>query len=85
MDRPITPQSSVNDVPLSTGLTSDEARRRLEITGFSRRLPTLFSSRLISRIPSISDSNLIQRPKFLPDEFTDAAVENIDLSAKAPP
>ena len=33
MDHPITPQSSVNDVPLSTGLTSDEARRRLEKFG----------------------------------------------------
>jgi H+-transporting ATPase len=33
MDDPITPQSSVKDVPLSTGLTSDEARRRLEKFG----------------------------------------------------
>ncbi len=33
MDAPITPQSSVKDVPLSTGLTSDEARRRLEKFG----------------------------------------------------
>jgi hypothetical protein len=33
MDYPITPQSSVKDVPLSTGLTSDEARRRLEKFG----------------------------------------------------
>src|ERR1019366_1407044 len=29
MDNPITAQSSAKDVPLSTGLTSDEARRRL--------------------------------------------------------
>ena len=33
MDYPITPQSSAKDVPLSTGLTSDEARRRLEKFG----------------------------------------------------
>src|SRR6202162_8229 len=33
MDHPTTPQSSVNDVPISTGLTSDEARRRLEKFG----------------------------------------------------
>ena len=33
MDPPNTPQSSVKDVPLSTGLTSDEARRRLEKFG----------------------------------------------------
>ena len=33
MDQPITSQSSVKDVPLSTGLTSDEARRRLEKFG----------------------------------------------------
>jgi len=33
MDCPIAPQSSAKDVPLSTGLTSDEARRRLEKFG----------------------------------------------------
>ena len=33
MDDPTTPQSSPKDVPLSTGLTSDEARRRLEKFG----------------------------------------------------
>jgi len=33
MDHPITPQASVQDAPLSTGLTSDEARRRLEKFG----------------------------------------------------
>ena len=33
MDYPITPQSSAKDVPLSIGLTSDEARRRLEKFG----------------------------------------------------
>ena len=33
MDASITPQSSVKDPPLSTGLTSDEARRRLEQFG----------------------------------------------------
>src|SRR5580704_10000638 len=33
MDQPITSQSSVKDVPVSTGLTSDEARRRLEKFG----------------------------------------------------
>jgi H+-transporting ATPase len=33
MDASITPQSSVKDSPLSTGLTSDEARRRLEQFG----------------------------------------------------
>src|ERR1700726_2472073 len=33
MDHPNTQQSSVNDVPISTGLTSDEARRRLEKFG----------------------------------------------------
>ncbi|MGA3168945.1 MAG: HAD-IC family P-type ATPase [Terriglobia bacterium] len=33
MDYPITPQASVQDVSLSTGLTSDEARRRLEKFG----------------------------------------------------
>jgi H+-transporting ATPase len=33
MDQPITPQSSVKDAHLSTGLTSDEARRRLEKFG----------------------------------------------------
>src|SRR5271167_963661 len=33
MDDPGTPQSSAKDVPLSTGLTSDEARRRLEKFG----------------------------------------------------
>jgi len=33
MDDPTTPRSSVKDVPLSTGLTSDEARRRLEKFG----------------------------------------------------
>src|SRR5208283_3822676 len=33
MDVSITPQSSVKDFPLSTGLTSDEARRRLEQFG----------------------------------------------------
>ena len=33
MDVSITPQSSVKDFPLSTGLTSDEARRRLEKFG----------------------------------------------------
>jgi H+-transporting ATPase len=30
---PVTPQSSIKDFPLSTGLTSDEARRRLEKFG----------------------------------------------------
>ena len=33
MDNPIPPQASVKDAPLSTGLTSDEARRRLEKFG----------------------------------------------------
>jgi H+-transporting ATPase len=33
MDASITPQTSVKDFPLSTGLTSDEARRRLEQFG----------------------------------------------------
>ena len=33
MDQPITLQSSVKDVPLSTVLPSDEARRRLEKFG----------------------------------------------------
>ena len=33
MDNPIPPQASVKDVPLPTGLTSDEARRRLEKFG----------------------------------------------------
>jgi H+-transporting ATPase len=33
MDRPITSQSPVKDVPVSSGLTSDEARRRLEKFG----------------------------------------------------
>src|SRR5208282_5291003 len=33
MDASIAPQSSVKDFPLSTGLTSDEARRRLEKFG----------------------------------------------------
>ena len=33
MDHPVTPQSSVKDAHLSTGLTSDEARRRLEKFG----------------------------------------------------
>ena len=33
MNASITPQSSVKDFPLSTGLTSDEARRRLEQFG----------------------------------------------------
>jgi H+-transporting ATPase len=33
MDQPITSQSSVKDVPVSTGLTSDEARCRLEKFG----------------------------------------------------
>jgi len=33
MDDPITPQSSAQDAHLSTGLTSDEARRRLEKFG----------------------------------------------------
>src|SRR5271166_231251 len=33
MDQPITSQSSVKDVPVSIGLTSDEARRRLEKFG----------------------------------------------------
>jgi H+-transporting ATPase len=33
MDQPITSPSSVKDVPLSTGLTSKEARRRLEKSG----------------------------------------------------
>src|ERR1035437_8764238 len=33
MDYPITPQSSAKDGPLSIGLTSDEARRRLEKFG----------------------------------------------------
>jgi hypothetical protein len=33
MDDPTTPQSSVKDAHLSTGLTSDEARRRLEKFG----------------------------------------------------
>src|ERR1700726_1883714 len=33
MDHPNTQQSSVNDVPISTGLTSDEARRRLDKFG----------------------------------------------------
>ena len=33
MDDPTTPQSSAKDVPPSTGLTSDEARRRLEKFG----------------------------------------------------
>ena len=33
MDDPNTPQSSVKDAHLSTGLTSDEARRRLEKFG----------------------------------------------------
>jgi H+-transporting ATPase len=33
MDHPITPDSSAKDVPLSTGLTSDEAGRRLEKFG----------------------------------------------------
>ena len=33
MDNPITPQSSVKDAHLSTGLTSEEARRRLEKFG----------------------------------------------------
>jgi H+-transporting ATPase len=33
MDHPVTPQSSVKDAHLSTGLTSEEARRRLEKFG----------------------------------------------------
>ena len=33
MDQPITSQSSAKDVPVATGLTSDEARRRLEKFG----------------------------------------------------
>ena len=33
MDNPVTPQSSVKDAHLSTGLTSEEARRRLEKFG----------------------------------------------------
>jgi len=33
MDNPIAPQAPVKDVPLPTGLTSDEARRRLEKVG----------------------------------------------------
>ncbi len=33
MDHPVTPRSSPGDVPLSTGLTSEEARRRLEKFG----------------------------------------------------
>src|SRR5271157_1576983 len=33
MDYPITPQPSAKDVPLSPGLTSDEARRRLDRFG----------------------------------------------------
>jgi hypothetical protein len=33
MDHPVTPQSSVKDAHLSTGFTSDEARRWLEKFG----------------------------------------------------
>jgi H+-transporting ATPase len=33
MDQPITSQSSVKDLPVSIGLTSNEARRRLEKFG----------------------------------------------------
>ncbi len=33
MDDPVTPESSVEELPFSTGLTSDEARRRLEEFG----------------------------------------------------
>jgi magnesium-transporting ATPase (P-type) len=40
MDHPITPQSFVEEVPLSTGLTSDEARRRLEKFGPNAVLDT---------------------------------------------
>ena len=33
MDNPISPRASVKDAPLATGLTSGEARRRLEKFG----------------------------------------------------
>ena len=47
MDDPITPQSSAKDAHPSTGLTSDEARRRLEEFG-ANAVPDTALARLAS-------------------------------------